>query len=279
MKYVITTCLVAISAIAVAQVRLPAPSPTETIKQEFGMSSIELVYSRPSLKGRKVIGDVDPYNVVWRTGANSATRIRFNDPVDINGHKVDTGTYAIYTIPQKNGDWTFILNRGIKNWGVDGYKDSQDVFRTKVRTEYNAPKTETFTMLFTDLKPESCQLRILWDNFALYVPIKTSIKEKVRAQVETGLKTNKPPYWQAAQFYAEYDNDNKKALEMINKAIEQNAKNNPFYMVHYKAKIQRDLGDKAGAIATANESIKMAKEAKNDSYVLLNEKLLKDLKK
>ncbi len=278
MKLFLTACFFTISAISFAQVRMPAPSPTQTIKQEFGMSSIELTYSRPSLKGRKVIGNLDPYNVVWRTGANSATRIRFNDPVDIQGNKVDTGTYVIYTIPQQNGDWTFILNRGITNWGVDGYKESEDVFRTKVRTVYDAPKLETFTMGFSDLKPESCQLRIMWDNFALFVPIKTDIKEKIRAQIEAGLKTDKQPYWQAAQFYAEYDNNNKLALEMINKAIEQNAKSNPFYMVHYKAKIQKDLGDKAGAIASANESIKMAKEAKNDNYVLMNEKLLKELK-
>lgn len=278
MKHFLIVCFVSITTICSAQVKLPAPSPTQTIKQDFGMSFLELTYSRPSLKGRKVIGNLDPYNVVWRTGANAATRIRFNDPVDILGNKVDTGTYVIYTIPQKDGDWTFILNRGINNWGVDGYKESEDVFRTKVRTLYDNPKLETFTMGFSDLKPESCQLRIMWDNYALFVPIKTSIKEKIRAQIDAGLKTDKQPYWQAAQFYSEYDNNNALALEMINKAIIQNAKSNPFYMVHYKAKIQKDMGDKAGAIASANESIKMAKEAKNDSYVLMNEKLLKELK-
>lgn len=266
------------TVVAAAQVKLPAPSPTQTINQDFGMSSIELTYSRPSLKGRKMIGNADPYNVVWRTGANAATRIRFNDPVDILGNKVDTGTYVIYTIPQKDGDWTFILNRGINNWGVDGYKQSEDVFRGKVRTAYDLPKLETFTMVFSDLKPESCQLRIMWDNFALFVPIKTDVKEKVRAQIEAGMKTDKQPYWQAAQFYAEYDRNNVKALDMINKAIAQNIKSNPFYMVHYKAKIQKDLGDKAGAIASANESIRMAKEAKNGDYVRLNEKLIAEIK-
>ncbi len=277
-KNVLILVCLCISSIALAQVKLPAPSPGQTIKQDFGMSSIELTYSRPSLRGRKMIGDADPFNVVWRTGANAATRIRFNDPVDINGNKVDSGTYVIYTIPQKEGDWTFILNRGIHNSGVDGYKESEDVFRTKARTVYDMPRLETFTMEFSDVKPESCQLRIMWDNYALFVPIKTDVKEKVRAQIEAGLKTDKQPYWAAAQFYAEYDHNNKLALEMIDKAIAQNAKSNPFYMVHYKAKIQKDLGDKAGAIATANESIKMAKEAKNDDYVRLNEKLIASIK-
>ena len=89
-------------SLAFAQVRMPQPSPTQYIKQDFGLSTIELTYSRPSLKGREIIGEVEPWNVLWRTGANAATKIRFNDPVEIFGHKVDTGNYAIYTIPQKN---------------------------------------------------------------------------------------------------------------------------------------------------------------------------------
>ncbi len=147
MKQIFSTIvLCAITLASVAQVRMPAPSPTQTIKQDFGTSSIELTYSRPSLKGRKVIGDLDPYNVVWRTGANASTKIRFNDPVEIMGNKVDTGTYVIYTIPQKEGDWTFILNRGLKNWGSDGYKESEDVFRAKVRTtnKVMSPKVRNF---------------------------------------------------------------------------------------------------------------------------------------
>ncbi|MEO5648110.1 MAG: hypothetical protein ABIQ56_07085, partial [Chitinophagaceae bacterium] len=68
-----------------------------------------------------------------------------------------------------------------------------------------------------------------------------------------------------------------KALDMANKAIEQNAARKPFWIYHYKAKIQKDLGDKAGAIATANQSITLAKEAKNDNYVTMNEKLIKEM--
>ena len=108
--------------------------------------------------------------------------------MDILGNKVDSGTYVIYTIPQKEGDWTFILNRGINNWGVDGYKQSEDVFRAQVRTLYDMPKLETFTMEISDVKPESCQLRIMWDNYGLFVPIKTDVKEKVRAQIEARRK-------------------------------------------------------------------------------------------
>ena len=265
------------TSLVTAQVQLPKPSPTQTIKQEFGMSYIELTYSRPGLKGRKIIGEIEPYNVIWRTGANAATRIKFGDAVEILGHKVDSGTYVIYTIPQKNDDWTFILNRGITNSGVDGYKETEDVFRAKVKPMLQSPKLETLTMQFANVKPESCDLRIMWEDLALTIPITTNIRNRLRAQVEQSLSTEKPPYWAAAQFYFEYDNDNAKALDMINKAIVQNAKTNPFFMIYYKAKIQKQMGDKAGARTTAKESIAASKLAKNDNYVLLNERLLKEL--
>jgi Protein of unknown function (DUF2911) len=261
-----------------AQIHMPQPSPTQTIKQDFGVSSIELIYSRPSLKGRKFIGVIEPYGVIWRTGANLATQIRFNDSAEILGHKVDSGAYAIYTIPQKNGNWTFILNRGINNDGVQGYKESEDIFRAPVKAEVLTPKLETFTMQFADLRPESCNLLIKWENFELKIPIVTHIKNRLRAEFEQALQSDNKPYWQAAQFYNEYDNNKSKALEMINDAIDQNASHNPYYMVYYKAKIQKDMGDKKGAMASANESLEMAQKAGNANYIVLNKKLIAELK-
>jgi hypothetical protein len=256
-----------------SQVKMPAPSPTQFIRQDFGLSSIELTYSRPSLKGRKIIGVVEPWNVVWRTGANGATRIRFNDPVEIQGQKVDSGTYALYTIPQKNGEWSFILNKGVHNSGVTGYTESDDVLRVKVKATKNPSKIETLTMQFADIRSESCALMIKWEDFSLQIPIEVHITDKIRAQVEKGLASDKKPYWQAAQFYNEYDHNRPKALEMINAAI---AGSKPaFYMVYYKAKLQMDMGDKKGAIASAKQSLDLSKEAQNDTYVLMNEKLIK----
>ena len=260
-----------------SQVKMPAPSPTQFIKQDFGLSSIELTYSRPGLKGRNVFGTVVPFDSLWRTGANSATKIKFNDPVEILGHQVDSGSYAIYTIPHKNGEWTFILNKGFNNSGVSGYQESEDVFRENIKTSTSPLKVESLTMQFADVKPESCTLSIMWDNVMLNVPIKENIKDKIRSQLEAALSSDKKPYWQAAQFYNEFDNNKPKALEMVNEAIAQNEKP-PFYMVYYKAKIQKELGDKKGAMATSKQSLDLAKEAGNSEYVLMNEKLMKELK-
>lgn len=279
MKKVINTIIVC-AAFAIpgfSQVSMPQPSPTQSMEQNFGLSSVELTYSRPGLKGRNVFGTIVQYDSLWRTGANSATKIKFNDPVEILGHQVDSGSYAIYTIPHKNGDWTFILNKGFKNEGVNGYKQSEDVFRETVKSVKTKNKVETFTMQFTDIKPESCVLSISWDNLVLNVPIKENIKDKIRAQLEQALSSDKKPYWQAAQFYHEYDNNQPKALEMINAAIAENEKP-PFYFVYYKAKIQQATGDKKGAMATSQQSLQLAKEAGSSDYVSLNEKLMKELK-
>lgn len=257
-----------------AQIKMPQPSSTQTIKQDFGMGSVELTYSRPNAKGRKIFGDLVPYTKLWRTGANAATKLVFTDVVEMGGKKIDTGTYVLYTIPGIE-TWEIILNKGVKNWGIDGYKESEDVVRFKVTPMKMKEKMETFTMQFANIKPESCELHLMWEKVAVSIPITTNIKDRLKAQIDAALLTDKKPYWQAAQFYNEYENNSKKALEYCGKAIEGNDK--AYWMWLYKAKIQKENGDKAGAKESATRSLELAKEAKNDDYVKMNEELLKKL--
>ncbi|MBL0357032.1 MAG: DUF2911 domain-containing protein [Chitinophagaceae bacterium] len=258
-----------------AQVKMPAPSPVQTVKQDFGMGSIELIYSRPGTKGRKVFGDLVPNGKLWRTGANEATRITFTETVEIGGKKIDSGTYAVYTIPGEDS-WEIILNKGIQNWGIDGYKEAEDVARFKIMPVKTKTMVETFTMQFTNIKAESCDLEILWEKTIASIRIRAEIKEKLRAQIEAALTTGKKPYWEAAQFYKEYDNNLPKALENVNKALEGNEK--AFWIFLYKAKIQKELGDNAAALATSKTSLTLAREASNDDYVKMNQELQKELR-
>jgi hypothetical protein len=272
-----------LSAIAVAgfvllttaQVKMPAPSPTQIIKQDFAIGTIELTYSRPSAKGRKIFGDLVPYNKLWRTGANGATKIIFTDAVEIGGKKLDSGTYVLYTIPGIDS-WEVIINRGLENWGIDGYKKTEDVVRFTVPTMKMNNKLESFTMEFSDVKPETVSLDIKWEKTAVSIPIVASFKDKVRAQIEAAMKTDKKPYWAAAQFYNEYDKNLPKALENTSKAIEENKE--AFWMWIYKAKIQKEMGDKAGAMVSSKKSMELAEAAKNDDYVKMNKDLQKTLK-
>jgi hypothetical protein len=264
-----------ICSTAVAQVKMPAPSPTQTIKQDFGMGSIELKYSRPSAKGRTVYGDLVPFKKLWRTGANSATVIRFSDPAEIGGKKIDSGSYALYSIPGFDS-WEIILNKGITNSGTSGYKESDDVVRFRIEPAKIKSNIETFTMQFADIKPESCELHIMWEKTAVIIPIKVDIKEKVKVQLDAAMLTDKKPYWQAAQFYHEYEKNSAKALENVTKALEQNPK--AFWMWLYKAKIQQEAGDNAGAMESSKKSLELATEEKNDDYIKMNVELQKKLK-
>ncbi len=258
-----------------AQVKMPAPSSTQTIKQDFALGNIELIYSRPSIKGRKIFGDLVPFNAVWRTGANSATILKFNDAVEIGGKKIDTGSYALYTIPTAT-NWEIILNKGISNWGTNGYKESDDVVRFKVPSTSMSASVETFSMQFANIMPESCELHIMWDKTAVSIPIKALIKDRMRASVEKALTGDKKPYWQAAQFYNEYDKDNTKALVNITSAVEANPK--AYWMFLYKAKIELAMGNKKAAMESSKKSLELAKEDKNEDYVKMNEDLMKKLR-
>ncbi len=267
--------LAGFALLCTAQIKMPAPSPTQTVKQDFGIGNIELTYSRPSIKGRKIYGDLVPYNKLWRTGANAATKIVFSDTVEIGGKKIDSGTYVMYTIPGIDS-WEVILNRGLKNWGIDGYKETEDVVRFKVEPVKMKNKLESFTMEFSDVKPETCSLDIKWEKIAVSIPIVANFKDKIRTQIEAAMKTDKKPYWQAAQFYNEYDKNLALALENATKAIEENKE--AYWMCIYKAKIQKDMGDIAGAMESSKKSLEFAAAAKNDDYVKMNKDLQKSLK-
>ena len=273
----IALALIAIYVPSSAQINMPAPSPTETIMQDFGLGKITLIYSRPGIKGRQAFGvnsELAPLGKPWRTGANSATRIQFSDKVSIGGKDIDSGSYVIYTIPGKTS-WDIVFSKGSAYPGSEGFTTDDDVLHYKAPVVMNKEKIESFTMQFSDLKNESCNLHLKWANTDVSIPITTNIKDRVRAQIESALQGDKPPYYQAANFYYDFDKDYKKALEYINKATEENPK--AFYMFLQKARIQKALGDKAGAKATATKTIELAKAAGNDDYVNFGNKLLQEL--
>ena len=275
MKKILSTALIClIVAVASAQLKTPAPSPTQTIKQDFGVSSIELVYSRPGMKGRKIFGDLVPWNKVWRTGANSATRIKFNDDVTIGGQPLKAGEYALYTVP-KETEWEIIINKGSANWGTD-YKMEDDILRVMAKPIKLDQPVESFTMQFANVKPTSTDLRIMWDKTAVAIPITTDIDKKVMAQINNQVIKDSRPYFQSAMYYLENGKDLNQAVNWFDKAIEQNP--NGYWIYHQKANALAKLGKKAEAKAVAQKSMDIARQEKNDDYVRLNEKLIAELK-
>jgi hypothetical protein len=278
MNILLAICLIAlVSTTNAQQLRTPAPSPTQTIKQDFGLASVELTYSRPAMKGRKIMGDLVPYGKVWRTGANSATTITFKDEVTIGGTKVPAGKYGLLTIPDK-ASWTIIISKQTDVTSPAAYKAENDVARVQVKPVVTSTAAESFTMQFANMKPTSCELQMMWDKTMVSLPITTEIDSKVMKQIETAMNsdsTNKP-YFPAALYYMENGKDLNKALEWFDKAAEQNPK--AYWVLHQRANCLAKLGKKEEAKASANKSIELAKEAKNDDYVALNQKLLANIK-
>ncbi|MBK7428040.1 MAG: DUF2911 domain-containing protein [Saprospiraceae bacterium] len=267
------TCFSGFSAMAQA-IKTPAASPMQTIRQDFALSSIEINYSRPAKKGRVIFGDLVPYGKLWRTGANAVSKIKFGEDVTVGSVAVKAGEYAIYTIPNKDS-WEIILNKGLTNWGVDGYKESDDVARFKVKPETSAIAYESFTFLIDGVLSEDSKISMAWDKTMVSFSVKANIQEKIYSQIEEVMTKDKRPYFQSASYYYENDKDLKQALAWTDKAIEQSP--DAFWVVHLKAKIQAKMGDKKAAKATAEQSIKLAQKAENQDYVALNLKLIDSL--
>lgn len=276
MKKIILLAIVASFFLnADAQLKTPAPSPGQTVKQDFGLSTIELNYSRPQMKGRKIFGDLVPFGKVWRTGANGATLLTFGDDVTIGGTKVPAGKYGLLTIPDKK-NWTIIISKQTDVTNPASYKPESDVVRISAPVKKNKDSEESFTISFTDVKPSSVNVRISWDKSHVVLPVTTDIDSKVMASISKEMKSSKPPYFQAALYYMENGKDLNQALEWFNKAVEENPK--AFWVQHQWANCLAKLGKKDEARAAATRSKELAAEAKNDDYVKLNEKLLADLK-
>lgn len=270
-------CCLVFSFTSHAQIATPAASPAATLTQKVGLTDVTISYSRPSMRGRKIFGSILPYNELWRTGANAATTIQFSDEVTIEGKKIPAGTYSVFSLPGQN-EWKVMLNKNAKASAND-YKQAEDVATFTIQLKKTGSTYETFTIDISDLTNTSAMINIKWEDTKISLKMETEVDSKVMAQIKETLAA-KPDdamaNYQAAVYYMENGKDLKQAMEMMNKGT---AKDPQFWQLHQKAKLQAKLKDKKGAAETANKSIELAKKAKNNDYVRLNEELLAELKK
>lgn len=275
-KIVLAACFLSAALFTDAQqLRTPQPSTTTLVKQDFGLGTIELSYSRPNMKGRKIFGDLVPFDKVWRTGANQATTLTFSDEVTIGGVAIKPGKYGLLSIPGQT-EWTIIISKQTDVTSPAAYKQEMDVVRVKVKPMDLPWSFETFGMSFENIKDNSCELMIGWDKTLVALPITTDVDSKVMKQIENVMKNDSRPYFNAAVYYLENGKDLNQAVTWFDKAIEQNPK--AFWVYYQKARTLAKLGKKSEAMAVSQKSMELAREAKNDDYVALNEKLQKDLK-
>ena len=266
-----------ISGLNAQQFKAPAPSPLQTVKQAFALSDITVEYSRPAAKGRVIYGDLVPYGKVWRTGANGSTKITFGEDVKVEGNAITAGTYAVYTIPNKDS-WEIMFYKDLTLGGnVAEYKKENEVLHFTVKPKALNDKVENFTIDIADVTSTTANVELNWEKTRVAFGVVADIDAKMMKNIETALKADTRPYFQAASYYYDTNKDLVKALEYVNKGIEQNPK--AYWMYNLKAKIQAKSNDKKGAVASAEQVVLLAKEDKNEDYVKMGEKLIAENKK
>jgi hypothetical protein len=171
MKQLLTFLLIGLTLVSVESMaqgeRKPA-SPQATVTGSIGDAAIEIVYCRPSARGRKMIGGIEPLGKVWRTGANAATTIEFKKAVVIEGKELAAGKYALFTIPNEN-EWVIIFNKKTDQWGAydyEKYKD-QDALRVTVKPAKAKEFIETFTIAI-----DKNAINLSWENTVVAFNVK-----------------------------------------------------------------------------------------------------------
>ncbi len=270
-KITFLSMLLAFSVTALtAQIKTPSASPGATIEQTIGLIDVTVEYSRPGVKGRTIFGDLVPFDKVWRTGANAATKITFSGDAKFGGAEVKAGSYALLTKPGMK-EWAFMLypyESG--NWSSYLESDVEPVMATAPSWQMAGETSiESFMIAFDNITDSEGDLMFIWDKTGVTVPITVNTAEAVEASIKSvmdGPSAN--DYYAAGVYYFNAKKDNKQALDWVNMAIDKGY--DRFWVQRQKSLIQAAMGDKKGAIASAKKSLEMAKEAGSDDYVKMN---------
>lgn len=257
------------------KIEFPAASPACTLKQRIGLTDVEVAYSRPSVKDRAIFGSMVPYDKLWRTGANQATKVTFSTDVKLNGKDVPAGTYALMTIPGKD-EWTIIVNKGPEGWSPYKYDEKQDLVRFTVKPISMPWSMETFTIDFNEIRDESAKLTMIWDKTKVPIDLTVSYADKLAQQIKDVMASDeaKKPYFQAANFYYNHNLDMNEAKKWVDEALKEREAH---YIVYLQAEILEKLGDKEGAVKAAKRSKELAEKANDNGYIQLNQALINKL--
>ena len=280
MRILLNTFLLLLPFTLLAQLNIPPSSAPAELRTQIGLTNFTITYHRPSVKGRVIFSELLPYGQVWRTGANEATRIQFDQDIRIGGDPLAAGTYAIYTIPQKEDNWTIILNADTTLWGARGYDESKDVARFMLPAKALPERVETMEFRWMDITHTSAKLCLEWENIRLSIPIEVLTNEQVNASIAeelTPANTKGNDYYRAARYYLDNGLDLKQAKVWMDKRIELGGEQ--FGIMRYQAFIERKLGNLDAANRIMERSLELAEAAPNPHYVRMNTQTLQQWNK
>tara|TARA_B100001057_G_C22863975_1_gene955749 strand:+ start:314 stop:1150 length:837 start_codon:yes stop_codon:yes gene_type:complete len=253
-----------------AQVVSPQASPFSTVTQVVGLTEIKIEYSRPSMKGRKIIGNIVPYGELWRTGANANTKVTFSDPVTISGKIIPQGTYALYTRPGKTM-WEIFFYSKSDNWSLPKEWDSSQIAVVSESPVFNSvDRFESFSIQIQNITSNDADLIIAWENTIVRTNIKVPTAKKTLESIKKTLANNPKAedYYKAAVYYLNSDIDLDKAKKWMEIAVEKG--NNKYYHLRQYSLILAALGDKKSAVKVARNSYELADKAGNKDYLKMN---------
>ncbi len=255
-KWALATIFCISNLVLYAQ-NLPLASPKCEYSQIVGLTKISIQYSRPSVKGRKIWGKLVPYDVTWRTGANEATVITFLDDVWLNDLRIAAGSYALYTIPHKRGEWDVILNKNSRSWGTTGFRPEDNVLSIKARRR-KVPFTETFSISIENITRTTALLVMTWEKISVSVPIRVEVDEKVNKNITEAIKTagdNWIVYANSAEYCLRNNIRLGEAKQWIDRALA--LKPNSFFPHWLKADYAALQGNFKEAIVSAEEALRL----------------------
>ena len=273
MRAIIFTLLLFKVNLSFSQINTPRVSPASEVEQMVGLTEIEIEYSRPSMRGREVFGNLVPFGKVWRTGADNSTKISFDTDVIISGKTIQSGTYSIFSIPNKES-WEIILYSDVELWGVPrDWSENKIVFSSMfdVKKLKKSNTVETFTISFNDLTNNDVNMNISWENSSVDIKIEVPTRSMVESDINKVLSDNpkSSDYYAAAVFYRQENINLDKALEWMNKAIEMNE--SPRFWQYRQQSLIMAANDKfADAVDAAKKSLNLAIEADNQDYINMN---------
>ncbi len=253
-------------------VRFPSPSSGAVVKQSIGITDITITYSRPGVKGREVWGKLVPYNELWRTGANLATVLEVTDEVMIEGQKLPAGKYSLFTIPAQTGEWTLVINKNPALGGTAGYKQEEDVFRTKVKPQMQTASREWLEFSFEDLTDSSANIVLYWERLRLPIKMTVATQELAFAKARNAVANAQGANLGFANYALQTNSNLAEALKMTDASI---AVQDTYRNHVIKARILEKMGKKAEAVKFLEKGIAMGKEMKTAPFDLAdNEKML-----
>lgn len=275
-KLVLFSLVALLSCTLSAQIETPQPSTSAKIWQTVGLTEVTVDYSRPSMRGRTIFGDLVPFDKLWRTGANAYTKISFDKDVTIADSAVKAGTYSIFTKPGKE-NWEVFFYTDTQGGGTPSdWDDAKVVAKTTVPVYKMEMPVETFTITIDDVASNGANLGFIWENTYVGVPFGVHTDAEVVKSIESVMSgPSAGDYYASAVYYASEGKDINKAKEWMDKAMSM-TETPRFWQLRQQSLILAKAGDKKGAIATAKKSLAGAEEAGNADYVKMNKDSLKE---